>query len=84
MSAAPINPEEVVVDHFTSVPVRGGFRSGRWHVALAGTRYTVFASVPAQCDLDEQTRRVQAAAAVAIASSVKPRGEGLIGGAELA
>ena len=79
-----INPSAIAVNHTASVKVNGGFRSGRWHVKHAGIDYTVYASVPAQCDLDEQTRRVQETAARAIALSIKPRGEGLIGGAELA
>jgi hypothetical protein len=78
------NPAEITVDHAASVKVNGGFRSGRWVVTHAGIKYTVFDSIPAQCDLDEQTRRVQKTAARAIATSIKPRGEGLIGGAELA
>mgnify|MGYP001408449879 CR=1 FL=1 len=79
-----IDPVEITVDHMRSVSVSGGFRSGRWIVTYEGTKYAIFASVPAQCDMDEQTRRVQISAARAIAKSVQPRGHGLIGGAELA
>lgn len=84
MNTTTINPVEITVDHMRSVPVNGGFRSGRWIVTYGGTRYAIYASVPAQCDMDEQTRLVQLSAARAIAKSVKPRGQGFIGGAELA
>lgn len=65
--APTINPSDITIDHMRSPAQQSGFRAGQWRVSHAGTDYRVFESIPAQCSLDEQTKRVQATAAREIA-----------------
>ncbi len=51
--------EQIHVDHMRSPIGAYGFRTGTWHVTYQGRPFTLYASIPHNLPLNEQTELVQ-------------------------